>query len=145
MAVHKQHSIYSSANRARLSAGFLFLLICVLLSCPLKRELRIMLGAAPVAHKMPQQATVPERSTTLLRQLSPDCSSELALLDHLDLGSLQAEVLLKSPLAFVFALTFPAILLLLLHRKGPGSYGRHESFSHLLSIPLFLRLRRIIV
>lgn len=104
-----------------------------------------MLGAAPVAYKMPQQAAVPERSTTLLNQFSPDCSAELALLDHLDLGSIQAEVLLKSPFAFVLAVAFPAFLLLLQHRKDLSSYGRSENFPDLLSIPLFLRLRRIIV
>lgn len=104
-----------------------------------------MLGAAPVAQKMPQQAAVPEMSTTLLSQLSPDCSSELSLLDHLDLGSLQAEILLKSPFAFVLAVIFPAFLLLLRAGKASSSYEKAGPFPDLLSIPLFLRLRRIIV
>lgn len=116
----------------------------MLLSCPLKNELRAFFGVAPVEHAVPKQAAFPQASSSVSPSLEANCSTEFGALDKIDLGSVQAAVQLKSPFAFVLAFALP-VLLLLLFNQTVSSLRDNGSVSLLSSIPLFLRLRKIIV
>ena len=143
MATNLRYRFSQSSNRSGLSWALLFLITCLILSCPIKLELRAALNIARAANPLPAQSAVAQEVPTL-QQLQETCkAAELALLDKIDLESAQAQVLLKAP--FVLALVvLPLLLQLLYYGRGAPFNKEHKNLSP-SSIPLFLLHRRILL
>lgn len=142
---HTLHRIKDTARRTKLASVFVLLLLCMLISCPLKRELRAWMGIPSVEHTVPKQAALLSNLPQSFQSITDNCRAEFAVLDHIELGSVQAQVLLQNPLAFFLALALPGLLFLLYGSGETASYTKYCGFPLQTSIPLFLRLRKIIV
>ncbi|MCX2739008.1 hypothetical protein [Pontibacter anaerobius] len=143
MAAIKRYRFYQNSDRSGLSWALLFLITCLLLTCPIKLELRAALNIARAVNPLPAQAAVAQEVPSL-QQLQESCkATELTLLDKIDLESAQAPVLLKAPLVMAL-LVLPMLFLLMYYGRGAPSGQAHKNLSP-LPIPLFLLHRSILL
>lgn len=130
------------------AGALLFLMLCLLISCPLKRELKsILLEDAPAG----QPVSVAQQPKAAVANLSPaenllDCArTVLSILEEVEPGSLFQHFDFKNPV-FWLAVSLAALYLVALAGSGKSLLPIACCGGALTAkVPLFLRHRQLII
>lgn len=130
------------------AAALLFLMVCLLISCPLKRELRSMLlEPAPTGHPV----SAAQQPKPAVANLSPAenllaCAQTVhSMLEEAELSSLFRHFDFKNPVLWL-AVSLAALYLLAIAGSSKATLSHAFSGGGLTAkVPLFLRHRQLII
>lgn len=130
------------------ATALLFVLLCVLISCPVKRELRALLLPVSAAAQtgIPQPALPPAAPLQLAEEAALSCAVQLEnLLEEAENAALGQQVAVVAPLLWL-AVTL-ASLYLMLASPARKVFLRHAfaGAAQAAGVPLFLRYRQLVI
>lgn len=145
MSLQHTHKINFRSQPLRASL-LVLLMLCMLISCPIKRELHsILLKDAPVESNPTAHQQVKKHGPAFQASVAVACVKTVqTLLEEMEIPSFQ-KLDLKSPLLFL-AFTLASFYLLLVGSSGKSPLRHSFSGGSLAGkIPLFLRHRQLII
>ena len=128
--------------------ALLFLMLCLLVSCPLKRELKSVFTPGTATENLasgPQLSKLSTRTLTPAEWELPCIKTVQYMLDEVETSSLFQHFDFKNPILFL-ALSLAALYLLVV--ASSANAPLHHAFSGgvlTAKIPLFLRHRQLVI
>jgi hypothetical protein len=123
----------------------LFLMLCLLISCPLKRELRsVLLPEVPVEHPAPKsKATI---ANIIPADLEVACAKTIhSLLNEVEPRFLFQDFDFNNPVLFL-AVSLAALYLSLIAGRGKTGFpNAYPAGALTAKVPLFLRHRQLVI
>lgn len=130
------------------ASALLFIMLCLLVSCPVKRELKALLlpQTALPGKALPQSAQGPINSLLASSELAPDCAVLVKnLLEEAENVALGLQSFLTVPVLWL-AFTLASFYLLLAPAAGKVLLQNAFAGTALAAgLPLFLRYRQLVI